>query len=88
LVSQINRCSISVSSNIAEGAGRNTNGEFKNQLGTAAGSIFEMETQLLISKNLNYITKEKFDDLMVKVEKIKKMLYKLINSLKIILLYT
>ncbi len=52
LVRQINRSVVSVASNIAEGAGRNTNGEFKNFLGNANGSLYELETQLIIRKDL------------------------------------
>ena len=57
LVSQINRCGVSISSNIAEGAGRNTTGEFNHFLGIATGSSFELETQLTIANKLGYIEK-------------------------------
>ena len=53
LTNQIRRSAVSVPSNIAEGAGRKTKGEFKNFLGVANFSLFELETQLIISKNLN-----------------------------------
>ncbi len=53
LISQIRRCAVSIPSNISEGAGRNTNGEFKNFLGIANGSINELFTQLLLSQRLN-----------------------------------
>ena len=49
LTSQIRRSAISVPSNIAEGAGRNTKGEFKNFLGVAHGSSYELFTQLILS---------------------------------------
>lgn len=49
LISQLNRCSVSIPSNIAEGAGRNTSGEFKQFLGISIGSLYELETQLIIS---------------------------------------
>ncbi|WP_322786242.1 four helix bundle protein [Algoriphagus mannitolivorans] len=48
-MSQINRSVISIPSNIAEGAGRNTPKEFNNFLGIAQGSSFELDTQLVIS---------------------------------------
>jgi len=55
LTSQIRRCAVSIPSNIAEGAGRNTEGEFKNFLGIASGSANELLTQLIISKRLELV---------------------------------
>jgi four helix bundle protein len=55
LTSQITRSAVSVSSNIAEGAGRNTNKDFDNFLGYALGSLFEVETQLIIASRLSYV---------------------------------
>ena len=52
LVSQINRCSVSIPSNIAEGCSRSSEKEYSRFLEIAIGSSFEMETQLEISKNL------------------------------------
>lgn len=51
LISQINRAVISIFSNIAEGAGRNTNKEFNNFLGYSLGSSFELETQLIKNRS-------------------------------------
>jgi four helix bundle protein len=78
LISQMNRCSISIPSNIAEGAGRNSEKEFNQFLGIALGSAFELETQLLLSNDFNYINKEQSELLTQKVCKIQKML----NDLK------
>jgi len=55
LTSQIKRAIISVPSNIAKGAARATNKDFKKFLYIALGSLSEVETQLLIAKRLNYI---------------------------------
>ena len=52
LSSQLQRASVSVASNIAEGRGRLTNGEFRQFLGMAQGSNFEVQTQLLIAREL------------------------------------
>src|SRR5258708_31379054 len=52
LTSQLRRCAVSVPSNIAEGHGRITRGEWKQYLGQARGSILEMQTQLILSKRL------------------------------------
>lgn len=82
LISQINRCSISIASNIAEGAGRNTDGEFRQFLGTAKGSSYELETQLIVSNNLGYITSEELNTLIEKLEYVQKMIHNLIRSLK------
>ena len=52
LTSQLRRASVSVASNIAEGRGRMTDGEFRQFLGMAQGSIYEVQTQLLVAKQL------------------------------------
>ncbi len=80
LTSQIRRSAVSVPSNIAEGAGRNTKGEFKNFLGTANGSLYELETQLIISKELNYLNEFNFNLLLHKIDLLQKMIYNLIKS--------
>jgi len=55
LMSQISRCAVSVPSNIAEGSSRSSNKEFAHFLSIALGSLFELETQLLLSKELGFI---------------------------------
>ena len=81
LISQINRSAVSIPSNIAEGAGRNTNGEFRNFIGTACGSICELETQLIIANNLNYLSLKDLNNFLSKLKSIQKMSYKLKSSL-------
>ncbi|MEX1262311.1 MAG: four helix bundle protein [Balneolaceae bacterium] len=56
ITSQIRRSAISISSNIAEGAGRSGKKEFKHFLNISNGSAFELETQIIISKKLEYIS--------------------------------
>lgn len=55
LTIQLRRSAVSVPSNIAEGQGRQTRGEFRQFLGIAKGSLMELETQLLIARNLGYL---------------------------------
>jgi four helix bundle protein len=55
LVSQLRRSSVSIPSNIAEGQGRLSKGEFRNFLGNARGSLSELETQILIAQKLDYL---------------------------------
>jgi four helix bundle protein len=78
-ISQITRCALSIPSNIAEGAGRNTDKDFTRFLNISVGSAYELETQLiLIEKIFNVETKE----LIQKVSEVQRMLYSLIKSLK------
>ena len=81
LISQINRAVISIPSNIAEGAGRNTNKEFNNFLGYSLGSSFELDTQLTISNRLKYIDDSSFEKAMEELSIIQNMLVKLKQSL-------
>jgi four helix bundle protein len=81
LTSQLRRSAISIPSNIAEGAGRNTNGEFKQFLGIANGSSFELLTQLHLSKRLNLIKEENVRPIIGEVLEVTKMNYSLQKSL-------
>lgn len=81
LTSQIRRSAVSVPSNIAEGAGRTTNGEFKNFLSIASGSSYELLTQLILSHRLNLISEEKARPVISEVIEVQKMNYALIKSL-------
>ncbi len=81
LTSQIRRCTVSISSNIAEGAGRRTKKDFRHFLDMATGSCYELETQLTISKNLDYIGKNEYKVLKSKLTEIQKMMYALTKSL-------
>lgn len=58
IVSQMTRAAVSIPSNIAEGAGRNSNKDFANFLGIAIGSIFELHTQIAICEQIGYINEE------------------------------
>lgn len=82
LTSQSRRSLISISSNIAEGAGRNTNKQFVQFLNIALASSFEFETQVIVSSNLNYLSNENFEIIMKDLKHIQNMLIKLINNFK------
>jgi len=82
LTSQIKRASISIPSNIAEGASRQTNKEFIQFLYIALGFASEVETQLIIANNLGFITQDELSLLLNELIKIKKMLNGLIKHLK------
>lgn len=75
LISQINRAAVSIPSNIAEGAGRNSDKEFVQFLAIAHASTYEVETQLIISKNLGYLSEEGLEGLLEKLEELQKMNY-------------
>ena len=84
LVSQMRRCAVSVPSNIAEGYGRNTNNEFIRFLHVASGSLYELQTQVEISLNLEYFDQNIFNTLFESMKELDKMInsftVKLINK--------
>lgn len=73
LVSQMRRSGVSVPSNIAEGAGRNTKKEFVNFLHIAQGSLSELDTQLELARRLEFVDKitwKKLDDKLIEEDKV------------------
>ncbi len=81
LVSQMRRCSVSIPSNIAEGYTRGYRQEYLQFLRTAFASGAELETQLLLAKELNLITLEEFKDVNRLLTEVMKMLNVLISKL-------
>ena len=81
LTSQIRRAAVSVSSNIAEGQGRVSTKEFLHHLSIARGSLFELETQVLLAERLSYSPKETTDNLLTRADEISRMLIRLYQSL-------
>ncbi len=79
LTSQLRRAAVSIPSNIAEGAARQSNKDFERFLFISLGSISEVETQLIISKNLEYLNENEFEILQNKLIEIRKMLLGLIK---------
>lgn len=82
LTSQMNRAAVSIPSNIAEGAGRNSNKEFTHFLNIAIGSCFELETQITLASEFNYLQKDDTDALLFRLNKLEKMINALITSVR------
>jgi four helix bundle protein len=82
LTSQIRRSSISIPSNIAEGFGRDSNKEYLRFLNISIGSLFEMQTQLEIAKNIQYLNEEEFNNLYKNSREIERMLVSFISKIK------
>jgi four helix bundle protein len=82
LTGQIRRAALSVPSNIAEGAGRITNGEFLQAVGYARGSLLEIETQLIIATRLGYLASKDTDALLEVTTEVGKLINGLMRSLK------
>lgn len=80
LIDQMRRCSVSVPSNIAEGWGRVSKGDYSNFLQIARGSLLELETQLIICKELNLL--KNLDAVFALLEEESKMLNSLLSKLK------
>ena len=83
LISQLRRASVSISSNIAEGTSRESNKDFKRFLIISLGSCCEIESQLLLSFDLEFINLKELEDLNKTLQQIIKMMSKFSNSLKI-----
>ena len=81
LTSQMRRAVVSIPSNIAEGYGRLHQRETENFLSIALDSACELETQLILSKDLGYISLDEVEQLTIEVQNIIKMLAALIKSL-------
>ena len=82
LVNQLRRSSVSVPSNIAEGASGRSSRDFDRFLEIATGSCYEIETHLLIANDLGFLKDEKINILQMKLTSIIKMISKFRTSLK------
>jgi four helix bundle protein len=81
LAAQLRRAAVSVPSNIAEGQGRVSTGEFKQFLGHARGSLLEVETQILIAESLGYLRQEESAELLGLSAEVGRILHGLISAL-------
>lgn len=82
LSSQMQRCSVSIMSTIAGGSGRGSDIDFARFLDMALGSAHELESQLIISMDLDYLKEAKFNDMISGLSEIQKMLVALIKKLR------
>jgi four helix bundle protein len=82
LSSPMRRCAVSVPSNIAEGFRRNGKKEFRQFLNIALGSLAELETQLIIAKEINYLDGQNLDTLFSSIEVLNRMTVSLSKKLK------
>jgi four helix bundle protein len=80
LAGQMRRAAVSVPSNIAEGRGRRTTGEYRHFLYQARGSSYELETQIEIAKQLGYISREQAGCLTDDVNEVQRLIHGVIRS--------
>ena len=73
LTSQMNRCSLSIPSNIAEGSSKATDRHFKTYLETSLGSAYEWETQLEVAKMESYVSTNEYEQLKDKIQQLQRM---------------
>jgi four helix bundle protein len=81
LVSQLRRAAVSVPSNIAEGQARLSTGEFRQFLGNARGSLVEVETQVLLARELGYLKCDESESLLGAAAEVGRILNGLLKSL-------
>ncbi|POY36943.1 four helix bundle protein [Solitalea longa] len=82
VTSQIRRAVFSIQSNVAEGCGKYTKNDLANYLQTSLGSVNEVSYLLLLSKDLEYISKESYNKLDSEIDEIRAMMIALINKVR------
>ena len=83
LCDQLQRASVSIPSNIAEGCSRRSQNEFAHYLEISLGSSYEVETQMEIALKLKYVTEEQYQNIIEEVQSIEKRLTSLINTIRL-----
>lgn len=81
LRSQLNRCCVSIASNIAEGSSKRSDKHFIKFLEDSLGSAFEWETQMVVCKNLKFIADNEFQEFETRIKKIQQKISNLIDKL-------
>jgi len=82
IVSQIQRASVSVPSNIAEGSAKTSNKDFTRFLEISLGSLYETETLLILSHRRKYFNESIFNETQNEITELEKMIFKFISALK------
>jgi four helix bundle protein len=82
LITQLRRASVSIASNIAESASRDSDKEFLHFLSISTGSAYEIETQLIIANKLNYLTETELNELLAQLTEIQKMIFSFSKKIK------
>jgi len=83
LTSQLRRASVSIPTNIAEGCGRNTDADFARFLQIAMGAASETEYELILAYDLQFLPKNRFEELQREAEEVKKMLASFLKTLRV-----
>ncbi len=81
IISQIQRAAVSIPANIAEGSAKSSNKDFARFLEISMGSAYELETLILLSKDLNYIKVENFEPIENKIKEVSRMIKSFKNQL-------
>ena len=82
LTSQLRRCAVSIPSNVAEGYGRDSKNELLRFLNISVGSLFELQNQLEIAKNIHFLKEEEFNNLYEDSREVERMLIAFIKKIK------
>jgi four helix bundle protein len=82
LVAQLRRAAVSIPSNIAEGFGRKSKQDFARFCQIAVGSLFEVQTQVIVAKNINYLSEKKCQEIFDRSREIERMISSFILSLR------
>lgn len=80
LTNQMRRCVVSITSNIAEGFSRNTSKDKAQFYAISLGSVTELQNQLLVARDVNYLNKEKFQEIAAQTVVVHKLINGLIKS--------
>jgi four helix bundle protein len=83
IISQIQRAVISIPANIAEGSGRGSNKDFSRFIDMALASAFELETEIILSYDLSFISEQNLNEILPMIQEVQKMLYSFKHQLNI-----